>query len=468
MRKVFLLAVLLSISCISQNKQILYNFTSVPQSLLTNPGLDVKFKWYFGVPLVSGISANVGSSGFSAYDLFADDGIDFNTKLRNVVNSTSRNDKASINEQLEVFSGGFKLGGWQGNSYVTFGMYQELDIFAYVPKDPIILGIYGNKDYLGKRFNLGDLSGKAEMLTVLHLGYHKVVNNKLILGARGKIYSGIFNVNSTNNSGYIFTVPNTTNTIYTQEMYSNITVNTSGIAKYKDENYNGDVAKDLRKKAFLGGDLGLGFDVGMTYYPQKNIQFTASIADVGFINHGKDVENYTLKGTYKFEGVNPDFINGSTPEDTYQKFKDAIPLDTLHTKYTTWRPIKLNTSIQYSFGEERDTNTECNCISGAEARTYKNAIGAQLFIMSTPRIPFVAFTTYYRRPVFKGLDLKTTYTIDSYSYKNIGLGLSAHAGIFNFYMLADNLLEYKDITKANSLSFQFGFNIIMKDSKVPY
>jgi hypothetical protein len=29
-------------------------------------------------------------------------------------------------------------------------------------------------------------------------------------------------------------------------------------------------------------------------------------------------------------------------------------------------------------------------------------------------------------------------------------------GPVNFYVLADNLLEYKDVTKANSASFQLG------------
>ena len=61
--------------------------------------------------------------------------------------------------------------------------------------------------------------------------------------------------------------------------------------------------------------------------------------------------------------------------------------------------------------------------------------------------------------------MKATYTLDSYSYKNIGLGLSSNLGPVNFYVLADNLLEYTDVTKANSLSFQFGFNVIFKNSK---
>jgi hypothetical protein len=48
----------------SQNKEILYNFTPQPQSLLLNPGAHVKYDWFFGLPLLSGISVNTGSTGF--------------------------------------------------------------------------------------------------------------------------------------------------------------------------------------------------------------------------------------------------------------------------------------------------------------------------------------------------------------------------------------------------------------------
>src|SRR3970040_2686517 len=114
MRKVYLiLLILLSIGFLSQNKQILYNFRTVPQSLLTNPGADFKFNYYFGVPLLSGISLNVGSTGFSTYDLFANNGVDFNTKLRDVLSSTSRKDKVILNEQIELFNGVFRVGDGQ-------------------------------------------------------------------------------------------------------------------------------------------------------------------------------------------------------------------------------------------------------------------------------------------------------------------------------------------------------------------
>ncbi|MBP6549781.1 MAG: hypothetical protein KA228_01630, partial [Flavobacterium sp.] len=256
MRKIVLFLIFsVSISCFSQNRQILYNFTSAPQSLLTNPGSDVKYNWFVGIPLLSGISANMGSSGFSAFDLFADNGVDFNAKLRNVVFSTSRNDKVSINQQLEIISGGFKLGDWQEGVYLSFGMYQEMDAFAYVPKDYAILALDGNQNYLGKVFDMGDLSARGEMLTVFHLGIHKNVSEQLILGARGKIYSSIFNVSSTKNSGYFYTIQGT-NSIYDQVISANALVQTSGLTNYID-NYSGNAKSDIMKKTFLGGNLGL-------------------------------------------------------------------------------------------------------------------------------------------------------------------------------------------------------------------
>ncbi len=460
MRKVSLLIllVLVSINASSQNKQILYNFTSVPQSMMTNPGADYEYKFYFGVPLLSGISANVGSTGFSAYDLFADNNVDFNTKLRNVVFSTTNNDKLVINQQLEIFNGGFRVGDWDSRGYVSFGMYQEFDMLAYVPKDPLILALDGNQNYIGKSFNLGDLSAKAEVVSVLHLGYHKKVRENLILGARGKIYTSSFNATSTRNSGYIYTTPSDINNIYDQVIYSNLQLQTSGVSSYID----GDKNDNPIKKAILGSDLGLGFDAGLTYYPKKHIQLTASLLDVGFITHSKDVKTYNLKGYYNYQGINPDFVNPNNSGSTFKAFQESIPLDTTFTKYRTWRPVKMNASYQYSFNDGRG-GADCNCLGGGEEQ-YQNAIGAQLFMMTTPKIPLTALTAYYRRSLFRNhLNLKATYTIDSFSYTNLGFGLAGSIGAFNIYFMADNLLEYRDVSKANSLSFQFGLNFIFKD-----
>jgi len=445
----------------SQNKQILYNFTTIPQSLMSNPGADINYKWYAGLPFLSGISINMGSTGFSAYDLFAKDGIDFNTKLQELLSSTSAKDWLAVNQQLELLNGGFRIGNDENEAYLSFGLYQESDFFGYVPQDLAVLAINGNKEYLGKRFNLGDMNAKAEVLSVFHVGYHKKIQDNLILGLRAKIYSSIFNASSINNSGYIYTAPST-DAFYTQTIYSDLQLNTSGVAAFASGNYYGNAASDINKGILLGGNLGLGVDLGFTYYPQPNLQITASLLDLGFVNHTKNVQNYTYKGIYNYKGLVPNFNNENVAEANYKEFKKAIVLDTLHSKYITWRPSKFNTSIQYSF-EEYKEDKACSCEGGNNGVFYKSGIGTQLFIMTTPKSPLFAWTTFYKRNFSKAMQMKATYTVDSYSFTNVGLGFSTQLGAVNFYALADNLLAYTDVSKAKSLSFQLGLNIIFKE-----
>lgn len=463
MRKLCLiLIVAFQLSGFAQNKEVLYNFTSIPQSSLVNPGADVSYKFYFGIPVLSGVSANLGSSSFSAYDLFANNGVDFNDKVRNVINNSSSKDKTHVNQQLELFSGGFRVGGRDSQSYISFGAYQEFDFLMYVPKDLAVLALDGNRDHIGKAFNLADLNVRAEVLSVFHVGFHKKLNEKLVLGGRAKLYSSGANATSTKNSGFIYTGQSTgTPNMYEQIIASNLELKTSGIATFTKDEYEGSIPKDIAHNTFFNGSLGFGIDAGLTYYFKDNLQFTASIVDLGFINHTKDIETLTYKGTYNYKGANPSFDPVNKPEDIFDEFDKAIPRDTLYSKYTTWRPTKFYSSIQYSFGESR-SNADCNC-KGKVTTSYANAVGGQLFIMSMPVEPFVALTAFYKRSIFEKLDFKATYTFDPYSNKNIGLGLSGTLGKLNMYLLVDNVLEYKDISKANSIAFQFGFNFVFQN-----
>jgi hypothetical protein len=203
----FICFLLLFVSTYSQNKQILYDFTGVPQSLMLNPGSDVNYKFYIGIPLLSGFSTHAGVSGFSASDLFLKDGVNFNDKFESFLSSIKNTDFATINQQIELVSGGFAIGKEKKRGYLSFGMYQELDFFAFFPKDIIALSVYGNE--IGKKFNFSDLNFKGDLSSVFHLGFHKRMNNDLIVGARLKVYSSIININSTQNNGYLLTDPST-------------------------------------------------------------------------------------------------------------------------------------------------------------------------------------------------------------------------------------------------------------------
>ena len=454
----------------AQNKQVLFGFNDIPQSTLINPSTTLDNDWYIGLPLLSHFHFNFGASGVNAFDLFADDGRDFNSKLQSIVFRLENRDFFTTTQQLEVFSGGFSFGrGVEKDRYLSFGMYIETDVIAYHPKDYAVLAYEGNANNIGRVFDLGDLNFSGEMVSVLHVGVTKKVNDKLTIGARGKIYSSIFNVNSTNNSGSFITTEGQNNLL--QHTFNlGLSVNTSGISSLARDG-NSDISNDireLRRRLLLGGNLGLGLDFGITYQPTDQLTFEASFQDFGFIRHIKDVESYALEGNLVFEGINPLFPEvegGQTAEDYWNEvadnFEDLFEADTTTTKYTTWRPLKLNAALRYAFGKKK--TKDCNCLSDDVG--YLNEVGGQLYAINRSKAPQLALTTYYYRRVFEGLRLKATYTVDSFSYYNVGLGISSQIGPLNFYMMADNLLDYENLAKAQSVSLQFGLNLVFGRGK---
>ena len=470
MRNVCMVCLLISCFAVSQNKQVLYGFKEIPQSLLLNPGAIVENDWFVGVPLLSNFHTNVGMSGISVYDVFADDGQDFNSKLRNAIYNMDANDHFAVNQQLEIISGGFAFGkSYEKDQYISFGLYQETDVFVYFPKDYAILAYEGNQNNINRIFDLSHLNVSGEILSVFHVGYNKKLNEKLTVGARGKIYSSIINFNSVNNTGRFVTVLGNEN-YYQHNFNLDLELQTSGAASLlNDDNSEfSDDIKDLRSRALFGGNLGLGLDVGFTYQPTDQWTIDASLQDIGFISHNKDIENYELHGSYEFEGINPLFEEseqGQTAEEYWDEiadeFEDLFTLDTTNTKYTTWRPVKFNAALTYSFGKK--VSKECNCLQ--EDSGYLNRVGAHLFAVNRPKLPQLALTAFYYRHLLDQLRLKATYTVDSYSFKNFGLGVSTHLGPVNFYLIADNLLEFPNLAKAQSVSLQLGFNYIFNQNE---
>lgn len=458
MRNISLLLIFVSCFAFSQNKQVLYGFSELPQSLLLNPGGKTNYKWHLGIPLLSQIHVNTGSSGLALNDVFADDGRDFNQKLRNAVFNLSNKDFFTLNQQLEIFSIGFSVGkNYDKNDYLSFGLYQETDVIVYFPRDYAILALEGNQNNINRVFDLGDLSLRGELISVYHVGYNKRVSKKLTYGIRGKIYSSLATVSSINNRGSFVTRPGMNN-FFDHIFNLDLELQTSGVASLSE-----DGAEGLGQKLLLGGNLGLGFDAGFTYQLSEQLAIDASIQDIGFIHHSKDVENFEVKGDLVFEGINPLFPGAEDNESAEENlrrvsedFDNLFEVDTTATKFTTIRPIKFNAAVKYDFGEKIEE--ECNCIKND--KTYLNAIGLQLYGIKRPQQPQFALTAFYYRKLFNILRAKVTYTIDSFSSRNIGLGISTHLGNFNFYAIADNLLEYQNLANAQNVSLQLGFNLI--------
>ncbi len=449
-----LIFLLISISVFAQNKQILYNFDQLPQTLLLNPGEKVTQKWHVGIPLLSGFSAQIGSSNLTVYDVFADDGIPINDKVRNLIYNLSSKDFISITQQEELFNIGIRLKNKR--DFLSFGFYQEFDAIVYYPKDITILFYEGNST-LNKQYGLKDVNFKAELLGVLHLGISRKIDDNLQIGARFKIYSAAFNLQSRQNKGVYYTEAGTLNQYAHVLAGIDVSFQTSGVILPTGTEVN---TAYFQKKLLLGGNLGAGLDVGFTYHPQKQWTLSGSILDFGLIYNTQNTRIYKAQGNYQFEGVEPNF-DPNVPDDYWQNLKDDFKSQLNYKEttdsYISWRSTKINAQLKYEFGEDRLTD----CLDTGIETGYFNAIGAHLFTVFRPVSPQLAATLFYERKFTKGLRAKLTYTADSYSFSNIGIGVSAKIGVFNIYGMADHLLGYQNLAKTNGASFQLGMNIII-------
>ncbi len=436
----------------SQNKQVLYGFAELPQTLLLNPASETNYKFHIGVPLLSGFSSEFGAKGFTIADVFAADNRPITDKIKEVFDKLTVRDYMKFNTQIEILSGGFRP---NNKTYLSFGFYQEIDGIGYFPKDVVTFINDGNEAYLNKAFDVSQVVYKFDFLGVIHAGITRKINDKLTLGGRFKIYSSALNMESTNNSGTFTSVQGTDN-IY-RHYLDNINVNLKTAGLVKDDEFIDDPSTFL-KNTFLGGSLGIGFDVGITYHFTPQLEFSGSIIDLGFVNHKKNIKNTVAKGSFAFDGV--DFEYDTSPRDYWAeidaRFKEELPTDENEASYISWRPTKINAALKYSFGERRSKI----CYDNTYKDFYTDALGVQLYSIFRPVSSQLALTAFYQKSISNKIHAKVTYTVDDFTYSNIGAGISAQFGKVNLYGMIDNILEYNNLSRANNLSLQLGVNVI--------
>ena len=448
---VLIFTFLIGLNSFSQNKQVLYDFAGLPQTLLLNPGLETDYKFHIGMPLLSGISSEIKSTGFSLSEIFSVNNNTINDKISAVLNKIDANDYLKVNTQIEVFSAGFRF---DKKTYVSFGFYQELDAIGYLPKDALTLINQGNTSYLNKSFSISEMIYKLDVLGVIHAGISRKVSDKLTLGGRFKVYSSALNLETTNNQGTFTTVLGNNN-MYIHHL-DNVNLNLRSSGLISNNEYISDASTYI-ENSLLGGNLGAGVDVGFTYHVTPQLQFSGSLIDFGFVQHTKNIKNNLIVGSYTFEGIEFEFdSNRNYWGELDAELKEQLPIVDNQDSYTSWRPAKLNVAIKYSFGEKRSKY----CYDNTLKDFYTNAFGAQLYSVFRPLRQQFAFTSFYEKSFSNKLQAKITHTIDDYSYYNIGVGVSAKIWKINFYGILDNLTKLSDISTSNNVSLQFGFNLL--------
>jgi len=448
MRKIIFHFFLLFVIAIQAQQHIAFSFGETPQTLMLNPGSETNYKSHYGIPVLSNFQLTIGNTGFQMGDLFSNDSRSFNEKFEKVLNQLEPDDYINLNTKIDVLSFGYR---YNNKTYISGGFYEELDLMVYFPKDAIEGLYYGNDPFFNRSFSISQAIMKADLMGVLHAGISKKIDEKLTIGGRFKIYSSSLNVETNNNSGSITTTTNNTNITRLTLQNLDAGVSTSGIDN---------IEEDVLSNTFLGGNLGIGFDVGLTYHFSPQIEFTGSILDLGFVKHSKNTRNFSAKGNYVLDGINFEY-NSDDPINYWKQLEqdiDArIPNEENEDAYTSWRPMKINAALKYSFGERRNKF----CYTKTHKQYYYNSIGFQIHTIMRPLKPQFSFTSFYEKSLSQKIHTKFTHTINDYSSTIFGAGASLQLGKLHVFGALDNVLGVRDLSTLNTISLNFGLNIII-------
>jgi len=454
----FLFFIVISLFVHAQNEVNYYNFSHVPKAIMANPAYNLETKWHVGIPILNN-SIDLGSSGISMYDLFGNNSIPIEEKFRNSLFQMTDKDAFLINEKTEILSGGIAL---RNDRYLSFGVYQEFDFYSTFPKSIAEL-FYEGTSQLNKHYSIEGYGMQLDVLGVYHVGIQQKVSSNLRLGSRLKLYSGAFNIKTSNNKGYIFTDLGSDNLYLHGISTVDSSIQSSGLVA-EDESIL--TPGKAIQRVFLSGNKGLGFDFGMIYKVSDNLKISASLTDLGLIYNYNDVTNFEVLGSYQTEGISMEF-DPDQPIDYWQNLEDelneSVDYKKTTSKYISWRPTQLTTAFSYSFGEKR--LAACNYYGKPSSSMNSSGMGGLLRVQKRPESFLYGASVYYERNFNNILEARVSYTADKFSYTNLGVSASLQLWRVNLFAGVNDIFGLIDLGKANSASAQFGINVLLDDNR---
>ncbi len=455
-----------------------YNFGQSPQSAMINPSYDLETNYHLTIPLIGSHNIHVASSGMTAYDFLASNSIPFEDKARSTVYQLEANDYIVLNQKMEFLNLGQKL---RNGMYLSFGFYEELDLFSTLPVEFLHL-FYEGMSIPGKMYKIDDFVMQSNLTMVYHVGVQKKLTNKLDIGIRLKLYNAAYDVQATSNAG------NFSSNISDENIYSHslndidIKLRTSGGAIKYDENNdpikdNGDIILEnnsgdevyfddyfrvgyLVNKTFINGNKGVGIDLGVTYQMKENLILSASINDLGAIFNMNQVKNYSYKGNYTSDGL---AFEWDSPIGYLQRLEDDIdehiPLTIDGNSYTTLRPFHVNAFVSFSHGKSRKNVCKFH---KTVSHYYTGNFGVLIHAQNRPRQILYDASIFYERNFNDFIKARINYTLNKYSATNIGLAVAVDWWKLNVFAGVNNVLGLTNLAKSNSVSAQFGINVMIK------
>jgi len=441
----FLFAI--ALTTIGQHSQSLYYMERLPQVTSMNPAIQPVSNFYLGFPVISNVNLNIGNNTLSFDDVIFESEevgskITFlhpSYNIDNFLNKLNDNNDIFTEFSTNIFNIGFRA----GDSYFTLNVQEKSDIRMSYPKDLATILLKGNEDFKGKTAEFGNFSAFSSHYLEYSLGYSQEISDELTFGVNVKYLNGLGLLKSKDFDLGLYTSEEGDSLSLTSDISlqgsAPVTVNTDS------SNYIEDIESRDIEVSDLTSNPGFAFDFGATYEVMDDLQLSASVVDLGFINYNNtSAHNYTIKGQYSFTGVDvsDEFGNEESTdpmENLEDSLKEEVKMEYSDQGFLHFLGPKIYVGARYYLHDRVDF--------GLLSRTqFYNGRMLQSFTLSANT-----------RPI-RGISLTASYSVLNNSYNNLGLGLILRLGPFQVYAMSDTFSAGLWPHKTQSFNMRFGLN----------
>ncbi len=440
-RKTIILLLLLTAAALinvkAQTSHVLY-YMNLPQRTTLNPALKPSGRVYVGLPGISDISVRVDNNFLSLSDMFnsgvisdstftiLNPGEDLNRFLAGLGNNNSIEPQAVV----QLFGLAFTV---KNDLRISFDIKARADANFVLPGDLIRLGIEGNESFIGRNIDLSSLRADAKYYHEIGLGASKNITEKLRIGARVMMLSGVVSGHLTNN-GMTLTV----NDDFTHTVDADVSLNVSAPVTFTRDATDGVIdnvrfdedrfaeGNDYIAYALGFANPGFGIEVGAEYRFNDMFAVSAALTDVGFIKWKRDRSEIYFNKTFEFSGL--------TLQDVYDESLDFGDL-------MNWATDSLQTAIDLNESPGSHTTYLPSSFTAGFSFTPVKFFTAGLLSQTRFKGKQVheALTLSGNLNLGNALSTTIAYTIANRRYDNLGFGLALRGGFFQMFALIDNI-----------------------------
>lgn len=433
-----------------------YFLPNLPQRVRFNPAYQPEYKVWVGLPALSGISVNYLNSAFGIDDLLVKEGKDsLYVDMDRMYKSLRKQNIIHVGNEISLLTVGVKINSW----YATLDVTEKNDFIFRANKDLFSFLKRGNKPYLGKTMDIGDLGLQLNAYEEFALGLSKKVNSKWTVGGRVKFLLGIANASMVDSKISI----ESTEDASSMKIRSKQDIRISAPVEFSYEkegeyinwdDFDADVDDFSTSMVLNTKNPGFALDLGAEYQFNDKLKFYASVVDLGFIRWG--AKNYHFTQNTLFDWQGGDLSNSIKKDD---KSIDDVFDDLIDS-------LKDN----FRFQEKRGAYTNMLRTKMYLGATYQlsrmvNVAGvAELTLMDKVFYPSLTASADVR--LLRNVSAAVSYGVMPGNYVNLGAALTAKLGPVQLYASTDNVLA-ANYTRTQSLNARFGINLLFghKDKK---